>query len=272
MYKLVAIDLDGTLLNSGKRISDENKNTLRLAMEKGVKIVVCSGRIFSGARIFALEIGTNGPLIACNGAIIKDLETEELLYTSTLDMEDSCKIIDICRREDIYFHAYIGDTMYTEKLDYSSLFYWERNQELPEEDRIDIQIVESMKKLLSEIPTPVAKFVVICKDNEKLLRIRKLVERIEGVTVVSSGQDNFEVVNAGVGKGAALKFLAERLGIRREETMAIGDNENDISMLEYAGLSIVMENGEPFVKELADFITVSNNENGVAYAIRKFIL
>lgn len=272
MYKLVAIDLDGTLLDSEKRISGENKNILELAMKKGVRVVVCSGRVYSGARMYALEVGAKGPIIACNGAIIRDLRTEELLYSNTMNLQDCHRIVDICRQEDLYFHAYINDIMYVEKLGFSSLFYWKRNQELPKENRVDIRIVQDVKRVFEENAPEVAKFVVISEDEEQLLRARKQVEQMAGVQVMSSARGNFEVVNNEVDKGRALKYLADRLGIKREEIMAIGDNENDLSMIKYAGLSVAMGNGENYIKELADFVTLNNDEDGVAYAVKKFVL
>lgn len=272
MIKLIAIDLDGTLLNKDKRISQENKVALKMAMEKGVKVVVCSGRIFSGARVFAMDVGANGPMIACNGAIIKDLQTEEVIYSSTMVHEDCIQLIDLCHQENVYFHVYVGETMFTEKLGFSSLFYWQRNQELPEEDRIDIRVVKDLKEELQTGSIPAFKFVLVSDDPEQLQRIRALIGEIKGVQVTSSFRDNLEIINAGVGKGHALKLLAERLGIKQEEVMAIGDNENDESMLQYAGLSVAMENAEDYIKDMADFITLSNEEHGVAYAVKKFVL
>lgn len=272
MYKLIAIDLDGTLLNSEKRISSENKSKLQLAMDRGVKVVVCSGRVYSGARVYAREIGSNGPLIACNGAIIREMDTESFLYSNTMTIDDSLKVIDICRSEDIYFHIYIGDTLYTEKLGYSSLLYYNRNIELPEKDRIDIRVIDNIKEIIKKPENPVAKILVIDYDRDKLRNTRKIIEEIKGVQVMSSGKNNIEIVNAGVNKGKSLEILADKLGVRREQVVAIGDNENDLSMLEFAGLGIAMGNAEEYVKETANYVTLTNNENGVAHVIDKFIL
>lgn len=272
MYKLVAIDLDGTLLNSKKRISEKNKGAIKKAIEAGVQVVVCSGRIYTGAKIFGKEIGTKLPLITCNGARIKDMNTNEVLFCKTLDVDVCKQVVDICKKEDVYFHTYIEDTMFTEKLEYSSLFYWERNKELPIKDRIDIQLIPCMKEVLGKHPNDISKLVIISNDLEKLAKVRKIVEQVQGVLAMSSNFDNFEVMNSEVSKGAALKFLAEKYGIKREEVIAIGDNENDLSMLEYAGLPISMANAEAYVKEVSLYVTLSNNEDGVAHAIEKFVL
>lgn len=272
MYKLIAVDLDGTLLNSNKRISKRNKDAIKKAIEKGVHVVVCSGRIYAGAKIFGAEIGTNLPLITCNGARIKDMKTEEVIYSRPMDVILCKRIVDILQEEKVYFHTYIEDIMYTERLGFSSLFYWERNKELPEDERVDIRVIACTKEVLNKYPDDISKMVVICEDLEKLAKVRARIEDIDGVQVLSSNFDNFEIMDARVSKGNALKFLADRYDVKQEEVIAIGDNENDLSMLEYAGLSIAMANGEDYVKDICKYVTLSNNEDGVAYALEKFVL
>jgi Cof subfamily protein (haloacid dehalogenase superfamily) len=272
MYKLVAIDLDGTLLNVDKEISDRNKKAISLAIEKGVKIVICSGRVFSGARLFAKQVGSKDPVIACNGAIISENIDGKVIYSSNLDTEDCLKIIDICHKHKVYYHIYAGDTMLTEKLGHTALKYFEKNKALPEKDRVNIEIIKNMKDKIKRIPGQALKFVVINDNIELLKSIRNEIEQMKNVDVMSSNYDNFEVMNKGVSKGEALKRLSELLDIPPEEMLAIGDNENDISMLKYAGLGVAMDNGESCAKEAAKYITASNNQDGVAQAIEKFIL
>lgn len=272
MYKMIAIDLDGTLLNSQKQISHDNITHIRKAIDKGVKIVVCSGRIFSGARVFAKQIGIREPIIACNGAIIKDLNSEEVLYSNSMNIADCLKVIDICHEENVYFHIYIGDTMYTERLEFSSLFYWNKNKELPDSDQVDIKLVKDIYSVVENCCKPVSKFVVISEESELLARVRRTVCNIDSVEVMSSNYNNFEIVNNGVNKANALRFLADRLDIKREEIIAVGDNENDYSMIEYAGFGVAMGNGEDKIKNIADYITLSNDQDGVAYMIKKFVL
>ncbi|AUS98837.1 haloacid dehalogenase [Clostridium thermosuccinogenes] len=271
MYKMIAIDLDGTLLNSEKKISSENKRFIKLAMDMGVKVVICSGRVYRGARMYAREIGSKDPVIACNGAVIKCADTGEILFNNPMSADDCAKVIDICRREGIYFHYYVGDTLYAEKMERSALSIWKRNKELPEEDRIDVQIADDLIKVLRDSGELPLKVIAICDDKERLAKARAEVERIGSVDVTSSGSNNFEVIKKGNNKGRALEILTERLGIKREELIAIGDNENDAPMIRYAGLGIAMGNAETFIKDMADFVTLTNEQNGVAAAIRRFI-
>lgn len=272
MYRLVAVDLDGTLLDSNKKLSEKNKKAVRLAQEKGVKVVVCSGRVFAGARMVAAEAGITGPLIACNGAVIKDMGTGELLYSNPMKTEDFLKVVDICHNRNIYFHTYIGDTMYTEQLEYSSKLYGEINNRIAKNFGIYIQAVINARDIIEQKNDQISKIVVISKDLNLLHETRKEVEKINTVSVMSSGKDNFEVVNSGVSKGFALRFLCGKLGITGEETIAIGDNENDYSMLKFAGLGIAMGNAERAIKDICGYITLSNDESGVYEAIQKFIL
>ncbi|WP_010248281.1 Cof-type HAD-IIB family hydrolase [Acetivibrio cellulolyticus] len=272
MYKMIAIDLDGTLLNSNKEISKENEKCIKLAIEKGIKVVICSGRIYPGAKIYAEQVSLVEPLIVCNGAVIRDLKTDEVYYANLLSKEDCNRVIDILHSEGIYFHTYIDDVMYAEKLDYSALYYMIKSKDLRRDFRIDVKVVESVKDIIAQSCASPAKIVVMSSESEALMRARQLVDNIKTVEVVSSNYDNFEVLNYGVGKGKALEIISQKLSVKREEIIAIGDNENDYSMLKYAGLSIAMGNAEDSIKKICDFVTLSNNENGVAYGIKKFVL
>lgn len=272
MYKLVAIDLDGTLLDINKEISDRNKKAIGLAMQKGVKIVVCSGRVFTGARLYAKQIGSVDPIIACNGAIITESHNGNILYSDYMKLEVCLKINEICQKHGVYYHVYAGDTMLTEKLGFTSKKYFERNKTLPPEDRVDIEVVKNMEAKLKSIPGRVLKFVIVSDDLQLLRRVRQDMEQLSEVDVMSSNYDNFEVMNKGVSKGAALEKLSGIYGILPEQMIAIGDNENDVSMFDYAGLSIAMENGEAIAKAAAKYITAPNDADGVAQAIEKFVL
>jgi len=272
MYKMIAIDLDGTLLNSNKEISQENKKYIKYAMEKGIKVLICSGRIYTGAKVFAEQLSVEGPMVVCNGAMIRDVKTGETYYSNMLSKEDCIKVVDLLHKEGIYFHTYIDDIMYAEKLDYAALYYMIKSKDLSSDFRIDVKVVESVKDIVVKSSENPAKIVVMSSKLEELLRVRKFVEDISTIEVVSSNYDNFEVLNRGVSKGKALEIISRKFSIKREEIIAIGDNENDCSMLEYAGLSIAMGNAEDKVKNICDFVVPSNDEDGVAYAIKKFVL
>ncbi|OPZ94971.1 MAG: Sugar phosphatase YidA [Firmicutes bacterium ADurb.Bin419] len=272
MYKMIAIDLDGTLLDSNKEISCENRQYIKLALEKGVKVLICSGRIYPGAKVYAEQLSIAEPLVVCNGAVIKDTKSGEVLYSNLLSKDDCYSVIEILRDEDIYFHTYIDDVMYAEKLDYSALHYMLKSKDLGSDFRIDVKVVGSVREIIDNSKVNPSKIVVMSSDLEALARARCLAEDIKTIEVVKSSYDNFEVLNYGVSKGKALEIISQRFSLKREEIMAIGDNENDYSMLEYAGFSVAMGNAEESIKDICDFVTLSNNENGVAQVIKKFVL
>lgn len=273
MYKLIAIDLDMTLLDRNKNISSRNKKAIELAKQKGVNIVLCSGRILKGVMYFAKILGLcDQVVVACNGAIVRDLKKDKDVYYVGLENQKSLAIARICKENDIYYHYYFQDTMIARKLDYSSKFYYEKNKELPEEERINI-IIDDSENTLKACGNLITKFVIIDKDVEKVDRVRKIIEReIPGVETTKSDINILEVMKEGVNKKRALEFVCSYLGIAPEEVMAIGDNENDLQMIEFAGLGVAMENAIEELKEIADYVTKSHEDDGVARAIEKFVL
>ena len=271
-YKMVVMDMDYTLLNKQKEVSSRNKEALADAMKKGVHLVAATGRIYSSARFYTRLLGMNTPIIASNGAIIKDDYTNKVMFQSILLDEIALEMIKLCRKNGLYCHLYSEDAVYTEKIINISQKYEEWNQTLKKEDRINVKVVESLEKTVEEERGKILKAVVVDDDEKKLASIRNEIMSTEKVSVSQSLKDNLEVMNKGINKGNAIRILGEIYGINREEIIAIGDNENDISMIEYAGLGIAMGNAVDTLKERADYITGNYDEDGVAQAIEKFVL
>ncbi|WAM33419.1 Cof-type HAD-IIB family hydrolase [Caldicellulosiruptor morganii] len=273
MYRLLAIDLDMTLLDGNKKISQRNKTAITLAKQRGVHIVLCSGRILKGVLHFAKVLGLSDEIvIACNGAIVRDQKSSRDIYYIGLDNDSSIKIAEICRENNIYYHYYCKDTMIAKKLDYSSRFYYEKNKELPEDERIEI-VVDSSLDRIKDCGNLITKFVIIDNDTEKVDYVRRQIEeKVESIETTKSDINILEVMKKGVNKRNALEFVCSYLNIDKKEVVAIGDNENDLQMIEFAGLGIAMENAIGELKKIADYITDSYENDGVAKAIEKFIL
>ncbi|HYE83473.1 MAG TPA: Cof-type HAD-IIB family hydrolase [Clostridia bacterium] len=277
-YKMLVTDMDYTLLNKEKKVSERNREAVRKAIEKGVHMVVATGRIYTSARVYAKLLGVSTPIIASNGAIIREAafnnpeDTERTIYKDILKVEAVKEMIKLSHKYDLFCHFFTEDTIYAEKLVNVSLRYTEWNKYLGEEDQVKIKIVDNIEKAIVQEPVEILKAVVVDKDSGKLQGLRNDIEASGIVSASQSMKDNLEVMNRGVTKGNAVKRLAELYGIRREEIIAIGDNENDISMIEYAGLGIAMENAEESLKSAADHITGDYQEDGVAEAIERFIL
>ena len=271
-YKLICIDMDGTLLNDEKIISENNIKSIRLANEKGVRIAVCTGRIFTSADFFSELLSVKSPVIASNGAYIREKDRDAVVYKATLGVEKCKKILGVLRRYNLYPHYYTSDTVFTEKLIHSSIFYQEVNKTLPKDKQVKIVQVKDWDEIFEKYESEIFKGIAVDEDLENLQNAKNTLKDMQDFEVVSSRYDNFEVMNKGVSKGNAVKILAEYYGINREQVICIGDSENDLSMIKFAGLGVAMENGSQAVKEAAQYITDSNNCDGVAKVIKKFVL
>ena len=271
-YKLICTDMDGTLLNDNKVISEKNKEAIKKACDMGVKVAVCTGRIFTSADFFADLLGVKIPVIASNGAYIREKDENIVVYKSLLGYEKSIQALKVMKKYGIYPHFYTTDTIFTEKLIYSSIFYTKVNETLPEGKKVKIEMVNDWEKVLFENKDYIMKAVGVDEDEEKIKKVKQELRRNYDLEVVSSHRTNFEIMNKGVSKGSAVGILADFYGIKTEEIITFGDSENDLSMIKHAGLGIVMGNGDEEVKKYADYITDTNENDGVAKAIEKFVL
>lgn len=271
-YKMIAVDMDGTLLKDNKEVSDINKEAIRRACESGVKVVVCTGRIFTSAKAYAKIIGSLAPIIASNGAYIREKDKNEVVYEKTLEKENLVKVVNLAKEGGFYPHIYTTNTIYTEKLIFSSKNYATWNESLAEKDRVIIEIVDDLNEVIESNRYQFIKAVVMGDDVDKLNLLRKKISEEVEVSIMSSVHNNFEVTAFGTSKGDGVRRLAEFYGITKDEVICIGDSENDISMIEYAGMGVAMENAPQYIKDKANYVTDSNEDDGVASVIEKFIL
>ncbi|MBU3127029.1 Cof-type HAD-IIB family hydrolase [Clostridium tagluense] len=271
-YKLICIDMDGTLLNDEKIISAKNLRAIKLASEKGVRIAVCTGRIFTSAEFFSELLGVKSPVIASNGAYIREKDRNEVVYKSTLGVEKCKKLLSVFRQYGLYPHYYTSNIVFTEKLIHSSSFYKEVNKTLPKDKQVEIVLVEDWDEIFEKYESEIFKGIAVDEDLEKLQNAKNQLKGMEDFEVVSSRFDNLEVMNRGVSKGNAVKILGDYYGINSKQIICIGDSENDLSMIKFAGLGVAMENGNDAVKKASQYITDSNNCDGVAKVIEKFVL
>lgn len=271
-YKLICTDMDGTLLNSNNEISKRNLEAIKKASEKGVQVAVSTGRLFVSANYYADLIGVKTPVIASNGAYIRDKNIDKVIYKSLLGYKNCKKVMEVMKKYDMYAHFNTYNSIITEKLVHSSKFYSKMNESLPQDRRINIMITSNWEESFKEYENEILKCIVIDKDYEKLKLVKEELLKEEGLEVVSSFVNNIEVMTKGVSKGNAVDILANYYNLSREEVMCIGDSENDLSMIKFAGMGVAMGNGSELVKENSDYITDTNNEDGVAKAIEKFIL
>jgi Cof subfamily protein (haloacid dehalogenase superfamily) len=271
VYKLICLDMDGTLLNSEGQVSKRNINAVKAAHEKGVKVAVCTGRLFASARLYAELLEVKTPVITSNGAYIREKDRDDVIYKSVLGYENSMNILSVLKKYDVTFFYNSSEKVFMKKIDPDNA-YARINNTLPKDKQITLCEVKDWEETFKENQDEILKCICVDKDISKIAEVKQELLKLDGIEVVSSLNTNFEIMNKGTSKGRAVEILAGFYDIASEEIMCIGDNENDISMIKYAGLGVAMGNGEDFVKQAADFVTDTNNNDGVAKAIEKFIL
>lgn len=271
-YKLICMDMDGTLLTDNKEVSLKNKEAIKAASDNGVKIAVTTGRLFTSAYYYADLIGVKAPVVSSNGAYIREKDENRIIYKSTLGIEKCRKILQIAKQYDLHPHFNTCEAVITDTIIYSSKAYIDANKKLPKEYQVKIDLVKSFEEAFKFYEDEILKCIISDNDADKLNKAKSVLADDKDFEVVSSYKNNFEVMNTGVSKGAAVKILAEKYGLKGEEVICMGDSENDLSMIKYAGLGIAMGNGEDYVKSAADYITDTNNNDGVAKAIERFVL
>lgn len=267
-YKLVVTDMDGTFLNSKDEISDENLKIVKELNKRGILFSIATGRLDTMIKAYLRQIGNKNPVISCNGALVRNVTKGEFYHAQIIKRENFLKIIDICKRNDLIFAVYCEYTVYSESIEGRIKYFVKYNESLCEEEKIAIKIVDNIYKDVNE---KVFKILVTNDNSELLEQVKEEINKIPGIEVCKSSSNLLDITAEGVTKGNALKDLAEMLKISREEIIAIGDNHNDISMLEYAGFAIAVGNAEQAVKDIADLVTVSNDEDGVAKALREVL-
>ncbi|MEG1503278.1 sugar-phosphatase [Enterococcus sp. 22-H-5-01] len=266
--KLVAIDLDGTLLNENHEITQPVIDTIKAARKNGVYVVLCTGRPLTGARaqLDLLELNqVDDYIITYNGGLVLNTNTWEVIAEHSLTRENYLEIDHLARTLDIHLHSADKKAMYTSNRDISSYTVLEAHLvNMPLHFRTPEEIAHDV--------TPVKMMMI---DEPEVLKaaFEKIpAEYFEKYTIVRSSPFFVEWLNPKASKGMALKELSEHLGIKQSEVMAIGDAENDLSMIEFSGTGIAMGNATENIKAAADYTVATNAEDGVKEAFDRFVL
>lgn len=265
-YKFVAIDMDGTLLNSQNEVSLRNRQAIDRAREKGVQIVLSTGRILESAKIFADELQLNTPILACNGAIILD-ENRNVIYNRPLELDLARRVMELGRKHNIYYHFYNEEFLFSNQYIKEIVDYYSSKSK-----RVDCKLFNDDEEMLTNKDLNIFKFLFIDDDLDKLNNLRLEIGSIDGLNVSKSWVNNLEVMDFRASKGIGLQYLCNEMKITQNQVIAIGDSENDLSMINYAGFGVAMGNGDERVKLASDYITGTNDEDGVAKVIEKFVL
>ena len=289
MYKLVAIDLDGTLLNSYGEVSEKNKKAIKKAMQNGKEIVIVSGRPLQSAKSFALESGASNYVTCGNGSLLYDVRNDKILFDKFIDRQKVLEIIKICEENSIFYCLYTENLTISKTLNYNILFYNNENKKMPEDKQTNIKIISDIYKYVEENPNIGILKITICDESSIIFGgIIKRLRQISDVDVldvqhmarkvITSGTEDVkveyhytEITSKDVNKWIAIQNLANRLNIKSSEVIAIGDNMNDMEMIENAGLGVIMGNSAEYMHEFADVVAPTNNDDGVAYILEKYL-
>lgn len=290
MYKLITIDLDGTLLNRYGEVTEYTKDIIKKTTNKGVLVVLASGRISESVLTIAKEIGADKYYISGNGSVLYDMQKDEILYENYLTKEKVLEIIELCDKNSIYYNIYTENAVLAKSLNYNVAFYNYENTKKSSDKKTDINIVEDMYNYIKNSNLNKFLKITICDENKivfsSILRKIKNISDIDvlevshmsqkkiktGTKEVEVGYFYTEVSSKNVDKWFAIEKVMELENIKKEEVMALGDNNNDIVMIKNAGLGVAMGHSNEQVKKVADYITVDNNEDGVAKAIEQYVL
>lgn len=282
--KLIAIDMDGTLLSNHKEITSENKKAIQEAKDAGHVVMICSGRPHDSLLTYLASEGLDLPVSGANGSVT--WVDGKVIHSVSISKENGRTLYDWLTREGYPFKIYTSEGAYCppnflelvtkafEEADYQAegdheppiefFIEFQKNQELL--DLPDFSVLESNPQL------DIYKVFVMTPDMGLKGRLQDWLASLDDIAFTSSYSTNVEIMSTEGHKGTGITQMAHYFGIPMSETYAIGDNFNDVGMLKTAGTSIAMENGEPEVKAMCDYVTKSNDEDGVAYAIRNYIL
>ncbi len=286
MYKIAVIDLDGTMLNQYGIVTQNTKDAIKEAQNKGIEIIIASGRPIDSIKAIAKQIESKKYFISGNGAIIYDISKDETIYENTIKKQKALEIIKICEENSIYYNIYTEKEIVAKSLQCNVLYYHKENINKEDKDKTHINIVENIYDYISNRDEKIVK-ITVCDKNKVIFNsiIRKLKEITE-IEVLDVSHMSRKIIHQGteeipieyfyteisaknVDKWNAIEFLKEKMNIKTEEVIAIGDNINDKKMIEKAGLGIAMGQSHPEVKKVAKQITTSNLEDGVASALRE---
>ena len=261
--RLVALDLDGTLLRSDKTISQRTLQTIQTARDQGVVVAIATGRMYSTARAYGRILGLGDmPMVLYAGGLIQTVESGKKLYEKAISVEDAKAVLAIAKEKGWQMQTYIDDVLRTAVSD-----HWIQEYERKTGAHAVIcgddayQPQGSCNKILSR------------STHEELLQRKAYIDQqLPGKLQVLFSEDTYlEIMPTGVNKGTGLQRLADLYGVSIEETMAVGDSQNDIDMLKEAGVGVVMGNGSIHAKAVANYVTEDKDSNGIGLFIEKFI-
>jgi len=270
--KLIALDMDGTTLRDDKTMSQRNTKVLQAAQARGIQIVPTTGRPKKMIPKPILDVGAIRYVITSNGASVCDLEDNSILYSNLMTEQESVKLIDFLAGYNLFVEAYCEGGSYTDRKDLPLISTFKNFPQIYIDIIMESQtFVDDMPGFLKRENKRIEKVNIPYLEPEVYVELIEKLRSMKEYAITSSFLQNIEINRATANKGEALGRLCGHLGIRPEQVMAFGDGSNDFEMLKFAGCGVAMQNAIEPLKPVADFITRTNEEDGVAYAIQKFL-
>ncbi len=267
-YKMLALDLDETLLNKNLSISHRNIKAIKESIKHGILVILATGRMFRSAHPYALQINTNidFPIVVYHGAVIKTVKSNKLLNYKPVPFQEALRILQFAEDEDIHVNLYLDDRLFVKEHNKNTRYY----QSIAS---VEVEEVGSLLEVVKNKNQDPVKLTIIDMDEA---RFEQLQHRLEAeyssrLSIMKSRPHFLEITAREATKGQALAFLSRQEGISPGEVIAIGDSYNDIDMLEYAGVGVAVDNAPAEVKEAADIITAPNTEDGVARFLEDYV-
>ncbi len=263
--KLLLLDLDDTLLNSNGELSQRTQTAVNRAVEYGITVAIASGRMHKSLLPYVERLNTHGPVVSYNGALIKDSLTDRTIYSNPVPLELAREILRYTKKNSIYSQFYTEqDYFFEEHCKLSEAYY----------RSADIKGIALGSGLADKIEFPPPKILLIDHDLEKVMLHTEKLRMLFGdkLYITRSKQQYIEIMNKGVNKGGALKKMCEIFSIDIADSMAIGDGLNDLEMIKSAGLGVAVATASEEVREAADIVCKSSDEDGPAEIIERYIL
>ena len=266
IYKLLALDLDDTLLDAGLRIPERSCRALEQAREAGVRVTLATGRMFRSARPYAARLGLEDYLITYQGALVRHSVTGETLFHRPVPLDVALDVIALAKGYGYHINIYLDDFLYVAERTSESELYAAHSS-------VPLETVGDLDRFLRERNQDPTKVLVVARE-EQLDQLAEEARPIYGdrLHITKSKPHFLEFSHPDGHKGHALESIAGHYGVRREEVIAVGDSYNDVEMLAYAGLGVAVGNTRPEILRKADYVCPSNEDCGVADVVEKFIL
>ncbi|WXR60613.1 Cof-type HAD-IIB family hydrolase [Peptostreptococcaceae bacterium AGR-M142] len=259
-YKMVVVDMDMTLLNSNHEITNKTKNIIKKVRQKGIKVVLASGRSYISMLDYAKDLGIEDEIISLNGGVITDIKENNMIKEDYLDEEKYIRLMENLEKTDYSYMIFNANEQYYERNYCKEKIDWIKS--ISKVKLIELQDYKNVLK-------PIKLGFQINEENDYNNLVK--LPNLNYFKVIKTGYNFVEIVKKDTSKWSAVEFLREKYNIDSKEIIAIGDSENDLEMIKNSGLGIAMKNAYDNIKDISDYVTDTNDNNGVAKALEKFI-